>query len=213
MQRVENMDDDKQGLFHKMEEHLLKDDKPSEYFNSLVGTALFQKEYPFNLLSRLCEIEQSPKHHPEGNVWNHTMLVLDNAAQVKSQSSDTRVFMWSALLHDIGKATTTKLRKGRITSYDHDKEGEKLARSFLECFTQDEEFISKVTRMVRWHMQILFITNKLPFSDIRTMKSQVEVKEIGLLGFCDRLGRKMEQDVNKEIETMENFIRICNEIT
>ncbi len=207
------MDDDKQGLFLEIEEHLLKDDKPSEYFNSLVETGLFKKEYPFNLLSRLREIEQSPKHHPEGNVWNHTMLVLDNAAQVKSQSSDTRVFMWSALLHDIGKATTTKLRKGRITSYDHDKEGEKLARSFLECFTQDEEFITKVTRMVRWHMQILFVTNKLPFSDISTMKSQVDVKEIGLLGFCDRLGRKMEQDVNKEIETMENFIRKCNEIT
>lgn len=218
------MNDDKQRLFHDMDEHLQKDHRPSGYFNSLLETAgcacapqastpngLFQKEYPFNLLSRLQKIDQSPKHHPEGSVWNHTMLVLDNAAQVKNQSRDARVFMWSALLHDIGKATTTKLRKGRITSYDHDKEGESLARSFLECFTGDQEFITKVSRMVRWHMQILFVTNKLPFSDIKAMKSQVDVKEIGLLGLCDRLGRKMEQDVQKEIETMENFIKVCNE--
>ncbi len=205
------MHDAKQALFHEIEEHLLKDNKPSEYFNELMESGLFQEEYPFSLLSRLGKIEQSPKHHPEGNVWNHTLLVLDNAAKVKEQSKDARVFMWSALLHDIGKATTTKLRKGRITSYDHDKEGEKLARSFLECFTKDQEFITKVMGMVRWHMQILFVTNKLPFSDITAMKKQVDVKEIGLLGLCDRLGRKMEQDVQKEIETMENFIRICNE--
>lgn len=205
------MQNDKQVLFDEINQHLLQDIKPSEYLNVLMEGSTFQEEYPFTLLSRLKKIEQSPQHHPEGNVWNHTLLVLDNSAQVKDKSSDRRVFMWSALLHDLGKATTTKLRKGRITSYDHDKEGEKLAQSFLEYFTQDQDFITRVSRMVRWHMQILFVTNKLPFAEIETMKSQADIKEIGLLGLCDRLGRKMDQDIQKEIEIMENFIRVCNQ--
>lgn len=200
----------KQELFNEIDRHLLHDEKPSQYFKTLLNEDWFKNEYPFTMLSRLTSIEQSPKHHPEGNVWNHTMLVVDNAAQVKKMSKDPRVFMWAALLHDIGKATTTKLRKGRVTSYDHDKEGEKLAVSFLECFGEDKDFIYKVSKMVRWHMQVLFVTNNLPFKDIESMKSQVDVKEIGLLGFCDRMGRKMEQDALKEIENMERFIEYCS---
>lgn len=201
--------DAKSTLFHEIEEHLLNDSKPSQYLSQINKTDTFRKEYPFSMLNRLERVEQSPKHHPEGHVWNHTLLVVDNAAQVKGQSKDARVFMWAALLHDIGKATTTKVRRGRITSYDHDKEGEKLARDFLECFTQESDFIDKVSKMVRWHMQILFVTNKLPFADIPQMKKEVDVKEIALLGLCDRMGRKMDQDVEKELEVMNNFIHFC----
>jgi putative nucleotidyltransferase with HDIG domain len=203
------MRNDGLNLFNEIDNHLLEDSRPSEYLRSLEKKEIFMNEYPFTMLSRLQKVDQSPKHHPEGNVWNHTMLVLDNAAQVKAQSSDRRVFMWASLLHDIGKAVTTRIRNGRITSYDHDIEGEKLARAFLGCFSEEKEFINKVCSLVRWHMQILFVTNKLPFADIDKMKSQADIKEVGLLGLCDRLGRKKEQDVQKEIETMENFIEVC----
>lgn len=201
--------DAKQTLFYEIEGHLLHDGKPSRYLSEINEIDIFRKEYPFFLLSRLESVEQSPKHHPEGHVWNHTLLVVDNAAQVKGQSKDARVFMWAALLHDMGKAVSTRLRHGRITSYDHDKEGESLARDFLKCFTDDSDFIFKVSKMVRWHMQILFVTNKLPFADIGQMKKQVDFKEIALLGLCDRLGRKMDQDIKKELEVMNNFIRFC----
>ena len=103
--------------FEELNKHLLEDIAPSGYFNSL------DKEldiYPLNLLKKLKNVEQSKKYHPEGNVWNHTMMVVDEAAKVKDQSSHSKAFMWAALLHDIGKPDTTKVRKGRITSYDHD---------------------------------------------------------------------------------------------
>ncbi|MCX7772410.1 MAG: HD domain-containing protein [Clostridia bacterium] len=198
-----------QRLFQELERHLLQDKKPSGYFNEIIETDTFLNEHPFTIISRLKKVDQSPKHHPEGSVWNHTMLVLDHAAEVKGQSGDQRVFMWAALLHDTGKATTTRLRNGRITSYDHDKAGEKLAREFLECFTDDSAFVTKVSRLVRWHMQILFVTNKLPFANLDEMKRQVDIREIALLGLCDRLGRGMEQDVKKELDTMQNFINAC----
>lgn len=174
--------------FQEINDHLLNDDIPSKYFNEICETLLFQ-EYPFELLLKLKSTQQSPKHHPEGSVWNHTMMVVDNAAKLKSKSNNKEVFMWAALIHDIGKASTTKLRKGRITSYDHDKVGAEIAVSFLEELTDDSDFIKKVSILVRWHMQILFVVNNLPFADIELMKQQVDINEVALLGLCDRLGR------------------------
>ncbi len=196
-----------QELFSEINTHLLEDEKPSLYLNEISKTALF-KEYPFNMLNKLKKTEQSPKHHPEGNVWNHTMLVVDEAAKVKSKSHDQRIFMWSALLHDIGKPDTTMLRKGRITSYDHDKLGAELAERFLSELIDDAAFIQKVSALVRWHMQILFVVNNLPFADISGMKKSIDINEVALFGFCDRMGRT-NSEREKEEENIKKFIEKC----
>ena len=65
--------------------------------------------------------------------------------------------MWGALLHDIGKLTTTKIRNGKITSYNHDIDGEGLAIEFLNKISDDYDFNKKVSKFVRWHMQPLFL--------------------------------------------------------
>ena len=175
--------------FIEFDSHLLNDKKPSNYFNELSKTGIFEVKYPYTLLGDLMKIPQSPKHHPEGSVWKHTMLVLDNAGERKHLSQNPKVLMWSALLHDLGKAPATRITKGKITSYDHDKLGERLSVEFLKEFNGDDEFINQVSKMVRWHMQILFVTKGLPFADFRRMVSEVSVEEVALLGLCDRLGR------------------------
>ena len=175
--------------FIEFDSHLLNDKKPSNYFNELSKTGIFEVKYPYTLLGDLMKVPQSPKHHPEGSVWKHTMLVLDNAGERKHLSQNPKVLMWSALLHDLGKAPATRITKGKITSYDHDKLGERLSVEFLKEFNGDDEFINQVSKMVRWHMQILFIAKGLPFADIRRMVSEVSVEEVALLGLCDRLGR------------------------
>jgi tRNA nucleotidyltransferase (CCA-adding enzyme) len=155
-------------LFDEIEKIIMEDDKPSIKLNKLVDEGKLNS-YPFRMLEDLIKTEQSITHHPEGNVWNHTLMVVDEAAKRKNLSQEPRVFMWAALLHDIGKAPTTKLRKGKITSYDHDKVGQKLCIDFLREFTDDEEFILRVSILVRWHMQILFVVKELPFADIKSM--------------------------------------------
>lgn len=199
----------KQNLFNDINTHILNDEVPSRYFNNLLDSGIF-KEYPFNLIYRLKDAPQSPKHHPEGNVWNHTMLVIDNAAKLKSKSNNQRVFMWAALLHDIGKPSTTRVRKGRITSYDHDKEGAILARKFLEEFTSDNEFIDGVVTLVRWHMQILFVVKGLPFGDVTSMVKEANIEEVALLGLCDRLGRLGAHKAEEE-KNIAEFIKKCRE--
>lgn len=197
----------KQTLYEKMEQHLLTDNRPSAYFETLEKEGAL-REYPFAMLHDLKNAEQSPQHHPEGNVWNHTMLVVDEAAKVKGESSDEKVFMWAALLHDIGKPGTTRIRRGKITSYDHDSLGAKMTAEFLKQFSSEEAFIEKVTALVRWHMQLLFVVNSLPFADMEHMKQQTSVQDVALLGLCDRLGR-LNANRDKEEENVRIFLEKC----
>lgn len=199
----------KEFLLYEINNHLLLDEKPSEYFNSILEVPIF-KEHPFILLHNLKNAEQSPIHHPEGNAWKHTMLVIDNAAREKNKSKNERVFMWAALLHDIGKPPTTRVRKGKITSYDHENVGANLAKEFLEEFTTDKEFIEEICALIRWHMQILHVVKNLPFANIKKMKEETDINEVALLGYCDRMGRK-NPDAEEEEENIALFLKKCKE--
>ena len=190
-------------VFQQMETQLLQSEHPSTYFNSLLGQPWFQEE-PFKNLYQLSKTEQSPIHHPEGDVWTHTMLVVNEAAKNRDKSSNPRVFMWAALLHDIGKGKTTKYRKGHITSYDHDKVGEDLTKEFLSQFTKDQEFIKQVCGLVRWHMMILYVTKNLKFGNKEKMLAETNLVDLGLLGWCDRLGR-LGVDHEKEKTAIKLF--------
>ncbi len=175
-------------LFLQVDYHLLHDERPSEYLEKVSGEPWFL-DYPFSMLGRMKETPQSKRYHPEGSVWNHTMMVVDQAAEQKAKSKDARAFMWAALLHDIGKPAVTKVRKEKITAYNHDAEGGHLAEDFLSCFSDDAKWIGTVAKLVRYHMHILYVTDGLPFGDIDGMKRETDIGEVALLGLCDRIGR------------------------
>ena len=202
---------DLEQLFYDFKNHLMTDVKPSYYFNQIFEKHPIATTYPFTMLSDLKKVKQSPKFHPEGNVWNHTMLVIDNAAIRKNQSHNPEALMWASLLHDIGKTSTTKILKGRITAYNHDKFGEKMAAEFLSVLKAKKELIYLVSKMVRWHMQILFVIKELPFADIKTMLSEVCLEDIALLSLCDRLGRGNMKNttISDEEKNVQIFIEKC----
>ena len=191
-------------MYKKIDECLLFDDVPSKRLRVLSEKQMF-KMYPFSLFLELKNTKQSPKHHPEGNVWNHTLMVVDKAAELKSRSSTPRVFMWASLLHDIGKSKTTKIRNGRITAYDHDKLGARLAEDFLNELSEAKEFVRKVKMLVNYHMQILYVSKGLPFQDIAGTKRNTDIQELSLLAYCDRLGR-IGADIEEEREQVQVFL-------
>jgi putative nucleotidyltransferase with HDIG domain len=201
-----------ENLFEIFDTHLMNDEKPSDYFNTLTRESFHSNHQYLDLLFDLKNIEQNPKYHPEGNVWNHTMMVIDLAAKYKLISLNQRVFMWASLLHDIGKSTTTTMKKGRLVSYNHDKEGQKLAKKFLEIHTEDAAFIQKTSALVRWHMQPFFIAKDLPFADIPALIRDIQPSEVGLFSYCDRLGRGPITKENKsEVNlTLAKFIKKCS---
>lgn len=203
--------DETRDLFFKIDKHITCDIKPSLFLSALMENKIFTECCPFTMVSCLENVEQNIKFHPEGNVLNHTLMVLDEAASRKDESKNERVLMWSALLHDIGKAPATKIRNGRITSYNHEKIGSVMAGEFLKVFTDDIVFIKNVTSMVRWHMEALFVIKDLPFSDIKEMLSEVSLDEIALLNLCDRLGRgnMTDEKIDDEMKGIRIFIDKC----
>lgn len=185
--------------FLEIEKILLQEEKPSTFIEKLLKTDRLNK-YPFNMISDLNKIPQNPKYHPEGNVFNHVMMVIDEGVQHREKVTNKRAFMWGLLLHDIGKTPTTKMRKGRLTSYNHDKVGAVMAREFMEYFNEDEDFISLVVSLVRWHMQSLYVNKNLPLKEIEKMVSELNINDIVLFSLSDRLGRGgIDKDKRKEV--------------
>ena len=200
-------------IFLNIEKHLLNDEKPSIYFEEGLRIDMLD-DYPLSMIKELQDVPQNPKFHSEGNVFIHTMMVIDEGAKIRERSTDKRSFMWALLLHDIGKKPTTKLRKGKLTSYDHDIVGADMTRQFLTYFNEDESFINKVTALVRWHMQSLFVTKNLKFQNVSGMLEEVDANEISLISLSDRLGRGSLDykeikntiiEVNKFKEKISNF--------
>ena len=193
-------------IFLEIENHLLNDEKPSIFLTKMKDKKLFDS-YPFSMIGDLAEVQQNPKYHPEGNVFIHTMMVVDEGAKNRDKSNDKKAFMWALLLHDIGKKPTTRMRKGRLTSYDHDKVGEKMAVKFLEYFELDNEFIDRVAGLIKWHMQSLFVTKDSRFQNINDMLKDVYIDEIVLVALSDRLGRGgLDKEGRKEtISDIDKF--------
>lgn len=194
-----------QAAFRELEHILQWEPRPGAALERLFAQPLPPAFAP---LRRMKSTRQSPVHHPEGSVWNHTLLVVDEAAKRRAESKCPQALMWAALLHDVGKPDTTRVGRGKITSYGHEKVGAALARRFLSGFMEDGGLIDRVCALVRYHMQILFVVKGLPFADLAGMKAGADVEEVALLGLCDRLGR-LGADPAEEEANIQVFLQKC----
>ena len=143
----------KERVEEELKKALLKTDKPSIFFETL--REMDQLKVWFPELERLIGLEQNPKHHPEGDVWIHTMEVLDRASAYREKASDTYRFMLLALTHDLGKIVTTEVspKDGCIHAYGHEKEGLPLVETFVKRITNKKDVITYVKNMVPLHMK------------------------------------------------------------
>ncbi|MBN1040095.1 HDIG domain-containing protein [Clostridium botulinum] len=198
-------------IFLEIEKHLLNDEKPSLFLNEALHKGSFDK-YPLSMIKDLKEVPQNPKYHPEGNVFIHTMMVVDEGAKRREISNDKRIFMWTLLLHDIGKKPTTKIRKGRLISYDHDKVGAEMAEEFLNYFNENKDVVDYVRKLIRWHMQSLFVVKNTRFQDIEGILRDISVDDIALVSLCDRLGRGGLDDslIEQTKNDIEFFKKVLN---
>ncbi|MBN1053564.1 HDIG domain-containing protein [Clostridium botulinum] len=202
---------EEKNIFLEIEKHLLNDEKPSLFLNEELHKGSFDK-YPLSMIKDLREVPQNPKYHPEGNVFIHTMMVVDEGAKRREISNDKRTFMWTLLLHDIGKKPTTKMRKGRLISYDHDKVGAEMAEEFLNYFNENKDFVDYVRKLIRWHMQSLFVVKNTRFQDIEGILRDISVDDIALVSLCDRLGRGGLDDslIEQTKNDIEFFKKVLN---
>jgi tRNA nucleotidyltransferase (CCA-adding enzyme) len=82
----------------------------------------------------LADTPQDPEWHPEGDVWTHTLLAMDQAAPLVTGLDRPRALavMLGTLAHDLGKPGTTQRVGGRIRSLGHEEAGVPLADSLLD---------------------------------------------------------------------------------
>ena len=137
-------------IFSELEKALLKAEKPSEFFQFLRDIQQLHLWFPE--IEALIGVPQNPVHHPEGDVWNHTMMVLDQAARLRDQARQPLSFMLSALCHDLGKPKTTALEDGVLRSIGHEQAGVPLAEQFLSRITHETRLHKYVLNMVALHM-------------------------------------------------------------
>lgn len=135
----------------ELKKALLKAEKPSVFFEVL--RSMDQLTFWFPEIKALTDLPQDPIFHPEGDVWTHTMEVIDRAASFRSEVSEPYRFMLLALLHDVGKEVTTEVVNGRIHAYGHETAGLPLAEAFLRRITGEEAVIRYVLNMVPLHMK------------------------------------------------------------
>ena len=90
---------------------------------------------------------QSPEHHPEGDVWVHSRLLLTH---LKNPSS---VLALSALLHDIGKPRTSRTEpSGRIRFFGHEGVGARMAEEILRRLRFSNDDITAICACIANHM-------------------------------------------------------------
>ncbi len=141
----------KERIEGEMKKALLKAPRPSVFFEVLRDVKGL--DFWFPELEKLISLPQNPDFHPEGDVWVHTMEVLDRAVSFRDSVSEPYAFMLSALCHDLGKIEATEEIDGVIHAYAHESLGLPIAKAFLSRFTGDKGVINYVMNMVFFHMK------------------------------------------------------------
>ena len=137
-------------ILGELNKALLKAAKPSIFFEEM--RKMGHLSYWFPEVEALIGTPQDPAKHPEGDVWVHTMMVLDAAAQLREAAIYPEGYMLAALAHDFGKPIATVAEGGRISAHSHDTAGIKLARRFMERISNEKRLINYVLNMAELHM-------------------------------------------------------------
>jgi tRNA nucleotidyltransferase (CCA-adding enzyme) len=113
-------------------EKLLFAPRPSIGFALAMDLGAIERLFPE--LQALAGCVQEPEWHPEGDVWVHTLQVIDRArARIDDLPRPQQIaVMLGAVCHDLGKPATTAFIDGRIRSMDHEEQGVAPAAAFLD---------------------------------------------------------------------------------
>jgi tRNA nucleotidyltransferase (CCA-adding enzyme) len=142
--------------------------------------------------------EQEPEWHPEGDVWIHTLMVIDQARTRIDDLDHPRqvVVMLGAVCHDLGKPPTTAFIDGRIRSIDHEQAGVAPATAVLDRLNihslEGYDVRQQILGIVAHHLKPgMFRQSPTPVSDgaFRRLAAKVDLELLARVAKSDCLGR------------------------
>lgn len=143
-------------VWGEIEKLLLRAARPSVGLHLARDLDVVARLWP--TLEALATCPQDPEWHPEGDVWTHTCMVVDQAVSRKDGFTypEQVSLMLGALLHDVGKPLVTAEIDGRIKSPGHEGEGVPLATALLDAWQvhtlEGYPVRAQVLGLVAWHM-------------------------------------------------------------
>jgi len=128
---------------------LLLSARPRKGLTLLVDTGLAERVLPELPALRL----ESDEHHRHKDVYDHTLIVLEQAIALEDDGPDLTLRL-AALLHDIGKPRTRRFEKdGRVSFHHHEVVGAKMTKKRLTALKYPNEVIKDVSRLVELHLR------------------------------------------------------------
>ncbi len=138
-------------------------------FELLDETALLKGVLPE--VKALQGVAQPPEFHPEGDVWTHTLLMLEGLKQA------TPTLALGVLLHDVGKPPTFSVRD-RIRFDNHVEVGAKMAEALCSRLRLPSRETERVVELVRHHLR---------FKDFPRMRRSTQMRFLRMEGFAEHL--------------------------
>ncbi len=202
----------KERVYTELTKLLLKASKPSVGFELMREIGILRY---FPELKALIGLPQSPKFHPEGDVWVHTMMCVDAMVGLLGGNEKTDlIFMFAILCHDLGKASTTTVDEaGNIRAIGHEREGVELSESFMLRLTNEQEIIKRVLPLVEHHLKpSQFYSAKSKKRAIRRLATKVNIRELVTIAKADFLGRTTKESLNGIYDAGEWLLEMSKEL-
>jgi tRNA nucleotidyltransferase (CCA-adding enzyme) len=183
-------------LWGEIDKLLLQAERPSLGFE--LGRQLGVVERLFPELHALVGCPQEPEWHPEGDVWVHTMLVIDEMRRRLDDLDrpEQLILMLGAVCHDLGKPATTAFIDGRIRSLDHEEQGVAPSTKLLDRLNlhsiAGRDVRHQVLGLVAHHLKPgMLYKRRDEVSDaaFRRLAVKVDLELLARLAKADCLGR------------------------
>jgi tRNA nucleotidyltransferase (CCA-adding enzyme) len=183
-------------IWGEVEKLLLQAKRPSLGFEIALDLGVIDKLFPE--MKALVGCPQEPEWHPEGDVWIHTLMVIDQARTRIDDLDRPRqiAIMLGAVCHDLGKPPTTAFLDGRIRSIDHEQAGVAPATALLDRLNVHTiggfDVRREVLGITAHHLKPgMFGMSKTPVSDgaFRRLAQKVDLELLARLAKSDCLGR------------------------
>ncbi|MFT7484593.1 MAG: tRNA nucleotidyltransferase (CCA-adding enzyme) [Candidatus Paceibacteria bacterium] len=198
-------------LWGELKKLLLLSPRPSLGLDFLRTTDLLRF---FPELKSMVGVPQDATWHPEGPVWDHTLMVVDEAAKLRTDDEqEDLLLMYGALCHDLGKPLTTFTdEEGRVRSPNHSDKGVPPTESFLERLRAPHQFVDRVCALVRHHLAPALLTQPevTPRAYRRLARrlgeAGVSMLQLERVARADHLGRTTPEALAREYAAGPKFL-------